>query len=665
MHHHRILKRTKVLFKSPLNVILLVLMMVGLCFPLSLELDHVDTDLTHGCQYFNVLNDGADKGVGVPGAKLVGYNIHLGDVKSVSWEIQRNNRWVPMKNSENYRNGKSQIRFCASWNPAQTSDGGWGIEADMIPTFDGVEYGQFAWFNATWPYRVSAEIDTTVASSLSNFPAHITMDTADLVANGKMTYIYNVTTTSNLTNVTDDDYVPDSFFNWGTPTGYSGAKITAKYDITIKSITKSSGTTCTVAYICDDEVCTTPYDGAAFDGDAATFDYELSKGSSVWVLCNNGGSAYDLYFSWNNAALDGTALSYDDFDIDNTGWLRFASFPNAITSEANISTTTTYDGCPDIRVVNSSDDGELPFDVEACNSTNTVIWVGLPTTTANGNDTVHIYYGNGALGQDDDAQNVSGVWAPAGYVSVWHGNSLNDALGVNNLSETDDKFYSIIDDPAKCKFGACIELVPLTALENTAPTGLPDGSDPSTQSGWFRADSETYTNMDYAYLMFTGTPYSSGACRAIEPVHGLGGENDRWSGLDNWGNDEICLILTPVNLSLQSYYAGRFTDGLWQIDRNNPSVQFHNETANSLSSSVTYLGMGRRADDYNFLAMNGNITLDELRILNDSASDDWIAAEYGQTDSISAEEPHEPPVTACQPAGHIPECTAGGWSCGG
>ena len=207
MRHHRLLidsrpasrgSRTKLLQEDSnagrgtrdagrwlLLILCCTLMLAGVASALSLQLDHVDTDLTHGCQYFNVLNNGTDKAAEVPGTRLVGYNIHLEDVKSISWEINRNGGWHPMKQSESYRNGRSQIRFCAGWVPRETENG-WGVSMDVIPTFDGVEYPQYAWFNATWAYRVNCTINTTVSSSLINFPAHCIINTATLIAAGKM-----------------------------------------------------------------------------------------------------------------------------------------------------------------------------------------------------------------------------------------------------------------------------------------------------------------------------------------------------------------------------------------------------------------------------------------------------------------------------------------------
>lgn len=57
---------------------------------------------------------------------------------------------------------------------------------DAVPVAYGMELSEYAWFNSSWGYKNNYTINSTVSSTLTNYPAYITMDTATLITAGKM-----------------------------------------------------------------------------------------------------------------------------------------------------------------------------------------------------------------------------------------------------------------------------------------------------------------------------------------------------------------------------------------------------------------------------------------------------------------------------------------------
>lgn len=157
---------------------------------LTLELDHIETDLVGGCQFYSVKStDLTATTAAKPTSELVSSKVNVSKITPLDWEILTtstktrevwepnikctntttgngtvetctdNGKYVsenytaseykPMKPSETFPNGKSSIRYCAKW-PVTRTEKGWGMEADMIPTFNGVRYPAYAWWNTTW-----------------------------------------------------------------------------------------------------------------------------------------------------------------------------------------------------------------------------------------------------------------------------------------------------------------------------------------------------------------------------------------------------------------------------------------------------------------------------------------------------------------------------------
>lgn len=206
----------------------LVALLMFVCASFAgLTLDYVDSDFGHGCQYYTYTNDLASaKSVSAPLAEISATGkFKPSDVTNGAWEIltevehtrqvwvtdivcsnqsingtkqqvcndkgsfksetYMSNDWLPFKSEKSLAKGKTKVRYCASY-PMKEGTDGWSFQADVIPTFDGVRYPEYAWWNATWQYRAPCYVNTTVASSLADFPVYCVVDTSALIAVGKM-----------------------------------------------------------------------------------------------------------------------------------------------------------------------------------------------------------------------------------------------------------------------------------------------------------------------------------------------------------------------------------------------------------------------------------------------------------------------------------------------
>jgi len=185
----------------------------------------VVTDWGHGCQYYTVSGErwSTDEELPIPTSELFGDN----PVSNGHWEFllpgveHERDVWEPKIECKNETgengtyenctdNGKfkkekyytddwtsmnathkfkakenTSLRYCADYGMLEIGSG-WGVSVDMVPTFAGNTYPEYAWWNASWQYRAECAISTNVPGSLSNFPAHCILDTQTLIAAGQM-----------------------------------------------------------------------------------------------------------------------------------------------------------------------------------------------------------------------------------------------------------------------------------------------------------------------------------------------------------------------------------------------------------------------------------------------------------------------------------------------
>ena len=307
--------------------------------------------------------------------------------------------------------------------------------------------------------------------------------------------------------------------------------------------------------------------------------------------------------------------------------------------------------CQDVRVLSSDGVTQLSYELEACNATNTVLWVNIPATTANGNDTIRIYYGANGVA---DAQNASGVFI--NETSVWHLASASDSLNANNLTNVSAVNYTTVN----CKFGKCVNLSATAYLKNaTVLTGFALVANATAFRCW---GYYTTNNSNYRSLINYGKYGTFNAVRDIF-YHA----NSEHYCAENYGGTVTAnLYFDPPPLSMT--YLGASYNGT--------NITLYVNATTNTSTSTTKLNTQTGAL---YIGMTGALTtlawaqtttgiIDECRITKSGViyPADWFIAEYAQTDSITTEQSQSQNDETCVPADHIPECTApAGWECGG
>jgi len=78
-----------------------------------------------------------------------------------------------------------EVRICGNYDFEATPNG-WGIAIDHIPTYLGVEYSAYDWWNTSWQYRRPINITEQSGNTLTDYQVLITIDTASLISEGKM-----------------------------------------------------------------------------------------------------------------------------------------------------------------------------------------------------------------------------------------------------------------------------------------------------------------------------------------------------------------------------------------------------------------------------------------------------------------------------------------------
>jgi hypothetical protein len=255
---------------------------------------------------------------------------------------------------------KIEVRYCADYSMAETSSG-WGVAIDQIPKVAGFVYDgksiskdgsiapSYQWWNATWLYRAPCYVNTTVTSSLSQFPAHCIMNTSGLITAGKMNTscqdlrvanssdnalnyeiengTCNTTTTvvwlnKPSTNATGNDTI---YIYYGNPTAASAQNAPSTWSSYVGVYHMSDGNTVfkdstgnndmTVNNTASCAVVTGKYGNAINFSDTAgnsCFGYKLTpsslptaaanRSSTAWLYPNSTASSWATPFSWGEGA---------------------------------------------------------------------------------------------------------------------------------------------------------------------------------------------------------------------------------------------------------------------------------------------------------------------------------------------------------------------------
>ena len=167
--------------------ILLLLFATTFAFERSdFVLDHIDSDFGHGCQYYTI--DGSylteDTVSNIPEIEIAETS---GTLKNARWEIQDNEtgEWSSTGSTFSTAMGEiTTLRYCADYDMNILPDGGYGAAIDIVPSFEGESYPEYAWWNVTWAYYVTCSISNIGDTALTNFAAHCVWNSTGAVAAG-------------------------------------------------------------------------------------------------------------------------------------------------------------------------------------------------------------------------------------------------------------------------------------------------------------------------------------------------------------------------------------------------------------------------------------------------------------------------------------------------
>lgn len=371
------------------------------------------------------------------------------------------------------------------------------------------------------------------------------------------------------------------------------------------------------------------YQGWAPLEDIESGKIRISGQKSAWEDIDHipeiAGVSFPEFAWWNSTWLlkagcnitTGSASSLTNF----TGYCR-------MDTTALISAGKMKPDCSDLRVVDSTETAELDYEIEACNTTATVIWVRLPTTTAGGTDELWIYYNNSAA---SDAQDPTGTWSA--YEGVWHfddaSGNATDSLNKNHL-EPKIGGSGTIEYGINSSHGTGMRLKMVGAQTNYARLSkagvidLPQGSANFTTIIWmngtgalapgscfFRfgdwaANENVYLNFLLSPQVFRIGGYSINSQTTVD-----------WAPSSAW---QFFALNSSVGTNISIWTNGSL-GGTWKAD-----------VANLQADYMDVAGNSEAATD------RTNMSITELRIMNGSASADWITATYAQTYVMGAEE---------------------------
>jgi len=316
--------------------------------------------------------------------------------------------------------------------------------------------------------------------------------------------------------------------------------------------------------------------------------------------------------------------------INTTSPGSLTDFPVLCTmnTTALISTGKMNDTCKDLRVLSSIENLILSYEIEnnTCNTSYTNIWIKIPATTANANDTVYIYYGNNAA---TDAQNKIGVWSN-GYRGVWH--FANDTIdSLNGIAATTNANITKFLNSTVCHSYTCINV---TGYTYWTAAFIPPVIGPFGESAW----ATTYDNATRQSMAGTYTANYKGGF-GIELAVPAGTHQWDWSGGTLAGSSGPAAAFIISNNAW--FYIAGITNG-----RYNRTLYYNGTSrANNTADGGTTLPSNNLAllsTNYSALRSPWKGLVDEFRLHNVTRNEYWFQGEWGQTFSFGSEQSAPP-----------------------
>lgn len=317
--------------------------------------------------------------------------------------------------------------------------------------------------------------------------------------------------------------------------------------------------------------------------------------------------------------------------INTTAGTSLTNFPAhcIINTSALIAAGKMQGGCQDLIVYDSSKTVERAHEIEygTCNTTSTVVWLNTVSTTANGNDTVYIYYGNPSATDDSDPANV---WRPGFYTYVEHFSkntsnaSIQPSIGWEISNTTMPAGTLNVSSSAMCRFGPCASAAStgtyysITGADNTSITNTESGG----YSFWFTV----YKNDSQTNVLFKRAT----SCAGMQYSDYIGDS----SGI-LYTNPPGAFLGSSIMLNTLYYKArsinGSLTTNVLNTGAWNPAT--NTGTTNGDVAGNTEFGRNGGCNN-----IDGQGTWDEFRYWQGTnRSMDWLKAEAEQTSSIGTE----------------------------
>lgn len=345
----------------------------------------------------------------------------------------------------------------------------------------------------------------------------------------------------------------------------------------------------------------------------------LPPNTAIDNIITIGTQSWPAYAWWNSSFLYMKTAT-----LNSTSPETLTDFPAPIiiNTATLIAAGKMQNDCDDIRVINSSG-GQMDYEIEACNYAASVIWVRIPSYTANTTVNVSVYYGAPLAG---NAENKKGVFSNS-FVSVFHGVNGLDVKELNNVTPSGGAGYAL---NSSCKYGGCFFFGNGTTyfLKET-PTGFPATTATfPTISGW----GFTKTNGTTAGVL---AAYGDAATAKQKSIYFNMDPGEVWGDAYGTAHNPDMKIR---DLSIMSFYAVAYfnTTCAHTIYQN---LTYQNEWLAACAVQNDHLRIGSNLENTNRWGENGAPAyIDEIRFSNTSRSSGWLAAEYGSFSTLGAEE---------------------------
>lgn len=297
--------------------------------------------------------------------------------------------------------------------------------------------------------------------------------------------------------------------------------------------------------------------------------------------------------------------------------------------------------CQDLRIVNTSEDAILDYEIEDCGTQNTTVYFRVPVMPT-GNQTFYVYYG--AMGASSQ-ENWTRLWNTAGFVGAYlgktngsvgsafeNGSILIDSAGFNNLTRVGASTCYANKTVGRYGFGIHMSGADNCYFEKVNPRNLAGGNASST---------EIFTSF---FIGQGGTDFSNNA------IFSYGGTATV--------NGARSAAFTTGSLFIFRWFASNFNGGLYPTATWQKNFQKYTNTSNlhqsynttgiyntTYGAAATVLQTSRIGaiawSDANEGAL-GN--LDEYLISNGSISTDYIYGFQNQQSYQGIEQQIIPPV---------------------